>query len=601
VDTQAYNDNKRFLQNVATFLIETSLQTASAYELHLLTALKVSPETFIAVQSDITLKTRLTYTVQQKLVEVIPKTIQPVRLIRNQLNQVKSELDNNITLIKNTRIERGGFLTFFVDLFTSENKKLKTLEQQQKQIQETLNTCEQVIKEFNIDVETLHTTALTTDTVETIKKSLKTLLISSTHKKHAIDYIENVKNNIINNLSRLSQLKANSELIAQFNLLSSIENQEAQNAKKTISKIISETLNKLNLSNDKLQYIELLKLFNLERFDILLHQTIQNEHIKIKKFQLIEQGWKHLLNDQALNKLSDSDINHFIGAVLWLDQSLIDVRNPLVELLQNASDQKVLFINETKEALQKLERILLDDFTNLAKPLTDEIKTATSHRLKFFTDANSRYTKQLGKTREKLIKNITQTLTNIDIPTKDTIAYLNNLEAVLSPDFIINTNLANVILDTKKRILKENLNTEQQRLFSQYETEIKFLKTGELSLWEKIQSKFKDNDPNALVEENLSKWKASFLNNLIGELRLSVHLNSYSGPRENNEEKIAIKLYLDSLIVETQQSIASSAIQELHWLTDMQTRRARRRLDSLFGLKLMIRTLCNHLCGIILL
>lgn len=329
----------------------------------------------------------------------------------------------------------------------------------------------------------------------------------------------------------------------------------------------------------------------LKAYDIVLWQDIQNKRNQFKSLELIQSGWKKLLSDADASQMTTLDVEHFIGAVLWLDKPNSEQsQNPLIKILREVLGNDVSYLQATaKQQLVKLKDSLLEDLALLAQASpNDDKRAALKHRLKFVTSANAMYTSALGEARKAVIAALLSELEKKRTPTEAK-RYLDDLKSVLPEDLQNDETLSKAISEVRKKIVYEHFDGEYKKLFKQFESQLKFLQTGKLSLWEQIEATFTGNDPHALTEENMDKWRSKLLHDITSTLvvhaRVAVDMAGFGPNPTDRETEAAVQESLGLYIQEQMKSLSKSAKKDLTWLTDLRARRARQRLDKIFGLE----------------
>ncbi|VVC75333.1 hypothetical protein AQUSIP_06220 [Aquicella siphonis] len=284
------------------------------------------------------------------------------------------------------------------------------------------------------------------------------------------------------------------------------------------------------------------------------------------------------------------DVEHFIAAVLWLDKPNTELSNPLIELLKQLSGVQQKFLQVTaREKLAELKESLLVDLAGLAQASPGkEKREALKHRLKFITQANAMYTDALGAARKAVISALKSEIAK-EKSIKETKRYLDDLESVLPDGVKDDAELRKAIYDAKRKLVYDHFEDDYKKILKKYETQMEFLRTGELSLWEKIEATFTGEDPRALTEENLDKWRSKFLHELTTTLtvhaQIAVDMAGYGQNPTDREEAEAVHYFLKERIRDDYKELSRKAKQDLIGLTDLRGQRARERLDRIFGLK----------------
>ncbi|MBV9575024.1 MAG: hypothetical protein JO149_00175, partial [Gammaproteobacteria bacterium] len=327
----------------------------------------------------------------------------------------------------------------------------------------------------------------------------------------------------------------------------------------------------------------------IKHFDGTLYQVLQDKKNQYQSLVLLQTKWADLLDDKKATFLSAESVNELIAAVLWLDKPHAELNNPLIATLEKLTPQALQPLQLTvKEKIAALKLSLTKSLADLFQaPLTETQRIALQHRLQFVSQANGLYTQALGELRSHIIEIILTDMTKL-ADLKNAKRYLNELYFSLPVELRKEPEIAETMLAVKLEMVKKHFTDEQRALHEKYQNELEFLRSGELSLWEKIEASFTGNDPKALTEKNINQWRTRFLQDYIIELNVqadkAVNTAAFKESENVEESKILLE-YLQENIAADIALIAKTTTMNLVQLTDMRRRRALAKLDKIFGLE----------------
>jgi hypothetical protein len=612
-DEVAYNKSAAELKNLGEYIeniiIETPWYIPISKKSYVLTALKDSPENFLKLKDDKVVtayvenlnsakRTFPTEKITQKNLPVLSKQYAENVLQARDYKGMASNFISEIQTIETQRLKRGSFINFFVDLFTGQDKKLEKLNIRKKALEaltgftkttENVSTKAQFQSQGNRFLKTPASFKL--EEIAALQLHLKALSSDKTEAANLALFIKRLEESIFSNLNNLGGSPDISALINQLRFLAEKnlpENLEALNVlHKKVSNYIKKMISYFDHPKDGLEYISKWKKIPtpvLQTFDPNLEQDIQNQKNKYKKLRLIQMKWDSLLNDKLCKQLSADDVNELIRAILWLDKPKentdgIDVlRNKLIP------DKLTYMQVETKNKLVALGKSFDQALSEIANnTLSDDKKSALIKWLQFILPANSTLTSELDVLHEKFITNIVTHLKS-KLSLQELKKYLDTINTILPKELKEDKRLSAAIKEVKPKWLEASFSEEQNKLHKKFKDEIEFLKTGDLSLWEKMQCKLTGENRRELTKDNIKYWKENFLIYYVDALRIQQQYDSVLSDGDPEDKKI-IKQMLDESIADEFRSISSIVDNDLEQLTNVSRKMAFERLDKIFALK----------------
>lgn len=327
----------------------------------------------------------------------------------------------------------------------------------------------------------------------------------------------------------------------------------------------------------------------IKQFDSTLYQAIQDKKNQYHSLQVL-QHWSELLDDKKASVLSEESVKQFVTAILWLDQPVVDAEpNPLIAMLKKLTPSALEPLQlATKEKIAELKLSLVKSLTDLSNGiLSEEQRKALRARLQFICQANAMYTDKLGELRSHIIQLIATDIYK-ERELKVSKRYLDELYWTLPIELRNEPKIAEAVQAVKLNIVQDHFTKEQSALHKKYQHEFEFLRTGDLNLWEKIEVTLTGNDPKALTEENIERWRTRFLDEYIltlnTEADTAVAIAMCDGQDALEERKI-LRAYLQESIATNIASLAEAATIDLVQLADRRRQRALAKLDKIFGLE----------------
>lgn len=619
-----YQSIKRCLQSLGAYVEETIVNTPWQKpvnkERYWLVALKESPEAYLKAQEDVELSQCIDGLNAAKrafpavklsadrsnLADQITQYVMTVNRQQEAFLTLSSACAKQIHAIEAKRQSRSRFINFFVDLFTNEKTKLadhkaraKVYEQIRVDYQriEARTVALRAVGELNgLQRKLYKQPQLITESELSRLRQLCVLLQADPQFNHqAVLFTRLLKARMIEALKQIHQEGAVQQLTACFRLLNEREVGDIEQLNSVRVDISEAILRQLDAFEDEAQAMKYITSLNridekiLKEFNVSLYQAIQDKRQQFESLQLLTQGWARLLDQEVTNGLTTSEVRELVAAVLWLDKPAPTVTGAIVDALSKRSHQRVdHFKHVMKTNLSRLADVIAMDVAKLASDeLSPACVAAIKHRLLFTTTANAGYTKELAACRTQMLVALRKTVDSFtDVESFD--RFLKALNAVLPQELQEDNEVSAVLTEKKKAFVKAHFKQEQRKLHQEFEDEIKFLQTGDLSLWDNIKKKIKRHDKTALTEENMQYWRREFLERytarLLSQARVDVLMSRINSDGRPAQAAI-YEDYLQSLIAESYQQIAQPLIIDLHALTDLRRQVAFSKLDRIFGLE----------------
>lgn len=610
-DEAAYHKSAAKLKKLGEYvenkIIETPWYIPVSKKSYLLTALKKSPESFLKLKND---KVVTGYvknlneakrafpkeTIQQDNLPTLSKHYADnVIRARDAYQGIASNFTIQIQTIERQRAERGGFLNFFVDIFTGQDKKLEQLKIQKKALENLpgfTKTTENISVRAQFQLLSNrfinNPASFKPEEIAALQSHLNAL---SADKKEAANlalFIKRLDTSIFSNIKNLEISKDLSALINQ--LLFMAENkipQQLNTLHKRVSKNINVRISDFKEAKNGLEIIEKWERISavvLQAFDLNLATEVQNKKKQYQSSQFL-QDWDSVLNDTKCSQLSTDKIDQFIEAILWLDKPKEKESNLPGNFWDKfTSDELSPVQAQAKRKLVELGKSFDQALSEIAKnTLSNEKKSALINRLKFILPANSTLTSELSVLREKFITTIVAHLQS-DLSLKELQRYLDDINAILPKELKADSRLSAAIKEVKIKWVEERISDEQKKLYQKFKDEIEFLKTGEPSLWEKMQSKLNGQNPRELTQANFLYWQEKFDLDYGHSLKLQQELASVLSDGDQEDEKIIRKM-LDDAIAYEYKPIKDLVENDLEQLVNIRRKKAFERLDKIFGLE----------------
>lgn len=518
---------------------------------------------------------------------------------------LSSACAQRIDEIETKRRSRSKFINFFVDLFTKEKSNLAAEKARAVVLGQVAADYQRIDKrtaalravgELNqLQRKLLTQPALISDEELTqLRKLCVTLQADKQFAGHATEFLRVLKRESFSALNQLNDEKSVQRLSAILRLLNE-ENVRDIAPLNDIRVAVSTTvLQKLDSVTDEAQGLKYIEAFFqvdtkiIKAFDASLFDVIETKKKQFTSLQLLKYGWDRLLAAEAKVALTQAEVNELITAVLWLDKPLNTFSGGIVDALKLLSGKRVeQFAANVKAKLSALQAVVVHDIANLGSiELSAVSSTAIKQRLLFATSANARYTSELAELRKKMLAAIKDKVAACgDVASFE--KFITAFNSVLPVELQNDDEINSLFIAKKKEFVKAHFCEEQKKLHAEYEVELRFLQTGDLSLWDSIKQKVKLHDKTAMTEENLQYWRQGFLTTyterLLSRARVDVMYARIDLAGSASQAAI-YEDYLKTLIAEDYQAIAKPLIINFRALTDLRRQAALSKLDQIFGL-----------------